>query len=121
MPWPLLARECVAVVGDAAHVMTPNLAQGAALAMEDAVVLAGCLARARGVPEALVDYARRRRARLVAIAGASQAAGTIAHLANPWARSVRDRMLASTALAGPALSRLLDWAPATVSSAVRRP
>jgi 2-polyprenyl-6-methoxyphenol hydroxylase-like FAD-dependent oxidoreductase len=111
LPWPLLARDCVGFVGDAAHVMTPNLAQGAALAMEDAVVLAGCLARAGAVPDALADYARRRRARLVAINAGSLVAGSIAHLANPLARAARDRILTTATPSGPTLSRLLDWSP----------
>ena len=34
-------RGAVVLVGDAAHAMSPNMAQGAALAFEDALVLAG--------------------------------------------------------------------------------
>lgn len=37
------SRGRVALLGDAAHAMTPNLGQGACQAIEDAVVLAGCL------------------------------------------------------------------------------
>jgi 2-polyprenyl-6-methoxyphenol hydroxylase-like FAD-dependent oxidoreductase len=39
-PLPAMHRGRVALVGDAAHPMTPNLAQGACQAIEDAVVLA---------------------------------------------------------------------------------
>jgi FAD binding domain len=35
--------SALALVGDAAHAMTPNLGQGAGQALEDAVVLARCL------------------------------------------------------------------------------
>ena len=52
-----------ALVGDAAHATSPVMAQGAAMALEDALVLAGCLAGAP-VPEALSDYERRRRPRV---------------------------------------------------------
>lgn len=52
-----------ALVGDAAHGMSPNMAQGAAMALEDGLVLAECLA---GGPleAALASYERRRRPRV---------------------------------------------------------
>ncbi|GDY32761.1 FAD-dependent monooxygenase [Gandjariella thermophila] len=72
--WALYDREPVkqwstdrvALVGDAAHPMLPFGAQGAAMGMEDAVVLAGCLAGATpgGVPDALVRYEELRRPRV---------------------------------------------------------
>jgi FAD-dependent urate hydroxylase len=53
----------VVLVGDAAHATAPTLAQGAAMALEDAVVLADSLRRAGSVPDALGEYERRRRPR----------------------------------------------------------
>src|SRR5437016_2984616 len=54
------ARGRVALLGDAAHALTPNMGQGAGMAMEDAAVLAEELSRAvRGetdVREALTRY-----------------------------------------------------------------
>src|SRR5579885_800853 len=44
------SRGPVALLGDAAHAMLPFLAQGAAMAIEDAVVAAQCLARQRDDP-----------------------------------------------------------------------
>jgi 2-polyprenyl-6-methoxyphenol hydroxylase-like FAD-dependent oxidoreductase len=38
------------LVGDTAHGMSPNMAQGGALAFEDALVLAGCLRAAPRSP-----------------------------------------------------------------------
>jgi 2-polyprenyl-6-methoxyphenol hydroxylase-like FAD-dependent oxidoreductase len=57
----------VVLVGDAAHATAPTLAQGAAMALEDAVVLADSLRGSATVAEALAGYERRRlpRARLV--------------------------------------------------------
>lgn len=63
--WALLEREplacwtagCMIVIGDAAHPMLPYMAQGAGTAMEDAVVLARCLAE---VPADGVEAALRR-------------------------------------------------------------
>jgi salicylate hydroxylase len=61
-----MARGRVALLGDAAHPVLPFLAQGAALAIEDAAVLTQCLSVA-DVPGALAAYtgARTRRARRV--------------------------------------------------------
>jgi salicylate hydroxylase len=59
----------IALLGDAAHAMVPYLAQGACQAIEDAWVLARCLERhgRTGVPEALVEYERRRQPRTTRI------------------------------------------------------
>lgn len=53
----------VALLGDAAHAMTPNLGQGAAMAMEDAAVLAEELAADGALAGALERYEKRRRPR----------------------------------------------------------
>jgi FAD-dependent urate hydroxylase len=57
------SRGPVVLVGDAAHATSPTLAQGAAMALEDAVVLATALRQAPTVAEALEEYERRRRPR----------------------------------------------------------
>ncbi|MDG4808520.1 FAD-dependent monooxygenase [Micromonospora sp. WMMD1120] len=56
-------RGPVLLIGDAAHATSPNMAQGAAMALEDAVVLASSLAAADSVAEALRGYEARRRPR----------------------------------------------------------
>jgi 2-polyprenyl-6-methoxyphenol hydroxylase-like FAD-dependent oxidoreductase len=57
------SHGAVLLIGDAAHATSPNMAQGAAMALEDAIVLAECLAAAGGIPMALAAYERRRRPR----------------------------------------------------------
>ncbi len=52
--------ERVAILGDAAHALSPQLGQGINLALCDASVLAGCLAEFE-LEEALAEYTRRRR------------------------------------------------------------
>ena len=56
-------RGAVVLVGDAAHGMSPNMAEGAALAFEDALVLTGCLRDADTVGEALAGFVARRSRR----------------------------------------------------------
>jgi len=53
-------KDRVVLVGDAAHAMSPNMAQGAGLALEDAIVLAETVSR--GLP--LKAYEDRRRPRV---------------------------------------------------------
>jgi 2-polyprenyl-6-methoxyphenol hydroxylase-like FAD-dependent oxidoreductase len=61
---PTWSRGQVLLVGDAAHATTPNMAQGAAMAVEDALVLADVLRATPSVSEALQEYERRRRPRV---------------------------------------------------------
>lgn len=54
------ARGRVALIGDAIHPMTPDLAQGACQAIADATTLATCLAGSRDTRAALREYQQRR-------------------------------------------------------------
>jgi 2-polyprenyl-6-methoxyphenol hydroxylase-like FAD-dependent oxidoreductase len=56
-PWH---RGRVIVLGDAAHMTTPQLASGASIAIEDSVVLARLLAGDTPIAMALDDFAARR-------------------------------------------------------------
>jgi 2-polyprenyl-6-methoxyphenol hydroxylase-like FAD-dependent oxidoreductase len=56
-------RERVALIGDAAHATSPNMAEGAAMALEDALVLAECLLGLGTIPSALSAFEARRRPR----------------------------------------------------------
>jgi 2-polyprenyl-6-methoxyphenol hydroxylase-like FAD-dependent oxidoreductase len=62
-PLPSYVDRRVVLLGDAAHAMTPFLAQGACQAFEDAAVLAALLADNPDVPTALAEYDRVRRPR----------------------------------------------------------
>ncbi|GGT59161.1 hypothetical protein GCM10010271_73180 [Streptomyces kurssanovii] len=63
----------VALAGDAAHACTPHIAQGAAMAVEDAVVLAESLDAEPSVPAALAAWAARRRPRAMWVQAMSHA------------------------------------------------
>jgi 2-polyprenyl-6-methoxyphenol hydroxylase-like FAD-dependent oxidoreductase len=54
----------VVLIGDAAHATSPNMAEGASMALEDALILARTLARGGPIPAALAAFADRRRARV---------------------------------------------------------
>jgi FAD-dependent urate hydroxylase len=56
-------RGAVVLVGDAAHGMSPNMAEGASLAFEDALVLAAGLRDAATVQQALAGFVARRSPR----------------------------------------------------------
>jgi len=56
-PWH---KGSVVLIGDASHAATAHLAQGAAMAMEDAIVLAEEAGKAGNAPEALTAWEDRR-------------------------------------------------------------
>jgi salicylate hydroxylase len=62
-PLPRWTRGRATLLGDAAHPMTPFLAQGAVMAIEDGLVLARALAAARDWREGLERYESARRER----------------------------------------------------------
>ena len=61
---PAWTARRVVLIGDAAHASSPNMAQGAAMALEDALVLADLLATSQNIDAALTEYQRRRTDRI---------------------------------------------------------
>ena len=112
-------RGRVALLGDAAHALTPNMGQGAGIAMEDAAVLAAELIRAaRGetmVPDALTAYVARRRQRVDTIVRLSRQIGEEGQFTGALACWLRNRRIArdgrSPERTRAALERLLAWPP----------
>ena len=89
-PLRRFARRRVALLGDAAHAMTPNLGQGACQAIEDSVVLAALLQSKGQIEAALAEYDRRRRARTRTIVLWARRLGRVAQLENPALCWLRD-------------------------------
>jgi 2-polyprenyl-6-methoxyphenol hydroxylase-like FAD-dependent oxidoreductase len=89
-PLPQITRGRVALLGDAAHAMTPDLGQGACQAIEDAVVLAACLRSDGEIEPALLDCQRRRLPRTRKIQIWSRWIGEIAQIENPPLCRLRD-------------------------------
>lgn len=117
-PLPRLHAGRVALLGDAAHAMTPNLGQGGCQAIEDAVVVADLLARHADVPVALAAYTKARRRRTTRISRRSRRIGELARLSHPLAVSVRNLAVRATppAVASRALDAVLDWRPPSDSA-----
>lgn len=101
---PSYVRGRTALLGDAAHAMTPNLGQGGGQAMEDAAVLTVVLdglARADApdpvrVDAALARYDALRRPRSQRIARMSRLVGQMGHVRGAAASRLRDRVLRLT-------------------------
>ena len=94
-PW---VRDRTVLLGDAVHAMTPNIGQGAGMAMEDAAVLAEELASAqRGaqrLERALENYVKRRKPRVESVMRISREVGDDGQQSNPiafWFRNHRIR------------------------------
>ena len=81
----------VVLVGDAAHGMTPDLGQGGAFALEDAVALAAHLGAEVDVVTALRGYEHERRRRAASVRRRSQASGWLGQLGGRAGR-VRNRV-----------------------------
>ena len=98
--WMLLYRQPVdnwvqgrvALLGDAAHFMLQYMAQGAAMAMEDAVCLGACADEADGQFEkAFSSYQDRRIVRATRVqVSANQLVGMIFHVPDGLEREVRN-------------------------------
>jgi len=65
-------RGRVALIGDAAHATSPHVGQGAAMALEDSVVLAEELAQADSLQAAFAGFGRRRYDRVRTIVEISE-------------------------------------------------
>ncbi|GGP51264.1 monooxygenase [Streptomyces sindenensis] len=113
VPLPRFHSGRVALLGDAAHAMTPNLGQGGCQAIEDAVVLAHLLAGDTGVPAALAAYTEARLGRTTRISRRSRRMGDFARLSHPLAVSVRNFAVRATpsAVTTRGLDTLLGWQP----------
>jgi len=93
---PIWQRDRITLLGDAAHLMTPNLGQGAAMALEDAWVLARCLAEFGLSDTALSLYQKLRWKRNSAVAWQSRHVGGMIQLENPAAWRLRNLALRCT-------------------------
>ncbi len=113
--WPVVgwnrpnyaATGRVVLLGDAAHLFRPNLAQGAVMALEDALSVAKQIASGgRDLPSALQNYANSRFDRVNRVARASYANGVSYHLPWPWSQA-RNAVLRNAG--GKRVMSAYDW------------
>jgi salicylate hydroxylase len=106
-------RGPVTLIGDAAHPMLPFLAQGAAMAIEDAAVLTACIGTppkqaqtTATIASAMRNYEEKRRARTADIQRGARINATLYHLRGPAALL---RNMALAAIGGENFLRRYDW------------
>jgi salicylate hydroxylase len=101
------SRGLVTLLGDAAHPTLPYLAQGAAMAIEDAAELSECLGGADSdIAGALRRYERRRLARTARTQREARRNGALYHLGG---LAGLGRTLAISAIGGERLISRYDW------------
>lgn len=116
-PLPAYHRGRVALLGDAAHAMAPNLGQGACQAMEDAVVLAHQVSGSTAyVPTALASYTDARLRRTSLVAQRSARAAESVQSESALVAAVRDAGVSAVGRFAPGLAArylgpVLDWKP----------
>lgn len=104
--WPLYTfetpswhRDNIGIIGDAAHAMVPFQAQGAAMGIEDAAILAPLLTTEPTAESAFARYAALRQPRVTRVARQSRANGRIFHL--PWPLTIgRNTVIAAQGARG---------------------
>ena len=93
MPPRRWSRGSIVLLGDAVHATTPNLGQGGAQALEDALALADAIAAHGAGARAFAAYARVRRPKAARVVRASWWAGKTGHLRHSLARRLRNTVM----------------------------
>ena len=96
VPLPHWSEGRVTLLGDAVHPTTPNMGQGACMAIESAYVLARCLSTRPDLPAALTAYEQERRPRTAWVTNQSWQIGRMGQLDNGLACGLRDLLIRLT-------------------------
>jgi FAD-dependent urate hydroxylase len=96
----------VCLIGDAAHASSPHIGQGASLALEDAICLAGCLAAEPDPSYAFATFQTRRWRRVERLVAEATRTGRQKARSNAASRWIRDLLLPIFIRRS---ARSLDW------------
>ncbi|MFJ9823777.1 FAD-dependent monooxygenase [Streptomyces sp. NPDC101160] len=115
-PLPAFHHGRTALLGDAAHAMTPSLGQGGNQAVEDAIVLAHHARTGAPVDRALAAYTADRLPRTTAVVRRAARTGRATMLSAAPAVALRDVLAAAVSRFGPGLilrgfDGIADWHP----------
>ncbi len=119
LPLPSFAVGPIALLGDAAHAMTPDVGQGAGQACEDAAVLAASLRGVRnaaGLSAALRHYDAERRPRTERVVAAARRMGRLGQTSAPLAVAMRTALMRLTPPAASLrmIDKITSWTPPVV-------
>ena len=109
-PEPIWNKNRTVLIGDAAHATLPYLAQGAAMALEDACVLSTAIQNTGDLESAFLNFSALRFTRTTAIQKRSRQLGSVYH-ATGIPRLARNAVLKTTPPARfiKQLSWIYDW------------
>jgi salicylate hydroxylase len=112
LPAKTMAQGRIALLGDAAHPVLPFLAQGGALAIEDAAVLAASLAETPDPASALARYGAARLERARRVQKAARRTGFAYHAVGPaaWIRDAVMRRAGPQGMTG-RYAWIYGWTP----------
>ena len=100
--------EKVCLIGDAAHGTSPHIGQGAAISMEDAVVLAKCIRDIQNLDESFEKFEQLRKPRAEKIVKEAQNTGKFVLMKNPVKRRF-SKILLSLTLSASAFKKRQNW------------
>lgn len=96
LPLKKWSKDAITLLGDAAHPTTPNLGQGACMAIEDAMVLTRKLMEFENLSDALQSFENERIPRTTLIVKRSWNFGKMAKWKNPLAVGLREFVVKTT-------------------------
>ena len=95
-PLPRWSSGRIGLIGDAAHATTPNLGQGGAMAVEDALALASSFSKVGVNGAAFEQFEQSRREKVDWTVSTSWSIGRVCHVGNPLIRTLRNSALKHT-------------------------
>jgi 2-polyprenyl-6-methoxyphenol hydroxylase-like FAD-dependent oxidoreductase len=90
---PRWHQDRVILIGDAAHAVSPNAGQGAAMALEDAMYLARLLRHTDCYQQAFAQFEADRKPRVEKIVAEGRRRGNDKQIVSPWQQKVRELMM----------------------------